>query len=293
MEAIKTRGLTKSYGKNRGITGLDLTIGEGEFYGFIGPNGAGKSTTIRTLLGLIRPDGGEAEVLGLDIVRDKNKILQSVGYLPSEINFYKGMKVIDTLKYSASLRGIRDTSESIKLADRLGLDLNKKVEQLSLGNRKKAGIICAVQHHPKLLIMDEPTSGLDPLVQKEFFEILQEENSNGTTVFLSSHILSEIQEYCGSAAFIKDGRIILKDKVSNLEQSGSKKVSVTGKISDKEIAALSGVAGLTKISETKMNFLYSGDIRKLLAFLSERELKDISVTEPSLEEIFMNYYKEA
>ena len=293
MEAIKTRGLTKSYGKNRGITGLDLTIGEGEFYGFIGPNGAGKSTTIRTLLGLIRPDGGEAEVLGLDIVRDKNKILQSVGYLPSEINFYKGMKVIDTLKYSASLRGIRDTSESIKLADRLGLDLNKKVEQLSLGNRKKAGIICAVQHHPKLLIMDEPTSGLDPLVQKEFFEILQEENSNGTTVFLSSHILSEIQEYCDSAAFIKDGRIILKDKVSNLEQSGSKKVSVTGKISDKEIMTLSGVAGLTKISETKMNFLYSGDIRKLLAFLSERELKDISVTEPSLEEIFMNYYKEA
>ncbi len=207
--AIDIRKLTKSYGKSRGINELELTVSEGDFFGFIGPNGAGKSTTIRTLLGLISPTSGKASVLGYDIVTEKEKILREVGYLPSEINFYNGMKVKDVIRYSADLRRTDCKKKAKDLSERLGLDLNKKVEELSLGNRKKVGIVCAIQHSPKLLILDEPTSGLDPLMQREFFNILKEENEEGSTIFFSSHILSEVQNYCRSAAFIKDGRIII------------------------------------------------------------------------------------
>ena len=170
--AIDIKKLTKTYGKSRGITELNLMVEEGDIFGFIGPNGAGKSTTIRTLLGLISPSSGEAEVLGHDIVTDKVKILEKTGYLPSEINFYSGMKVREVISYSAYIRKKKCDKKAMELAERLGLDLNKKVDDLSLGNRKKVGIVTALQHEPELLIMDEPTSGLDPLIQREFFEIL-------------------------------------------------------------------------------------------------------------------------
>ena len=291
--AIDIRKLTKSYGKSRGINELELTVSEGDFFGFIGPNGAGKSTTIRTLLGFISPTSGKASVLGYDIVTEKEKILREVGYLPSEINFYNGMKVKDVIRYSADLRRTDCKKKAKDLSERLGLDLNKKVEELSLGNRKKVGIVCAIQHSPKLLILDEPTSGLDPLMQREFFNILKEENEEGSTIFFSSHILSEVQNYCRSAAFIKDGRIIMSDKVENLEQTGTKKITVSG-ISD--ISRLTALAGITPADsdaslEDAQSFFYKGDLNLLLSTLSAESVKDITITEPSLEEIFMNYYE--
>ena len=172
MNAIKTEKLTKFYGKNRGIIDLDLAIAEGEFFGFIGPNGAGKSTTIRTLLNLISPTGGSAQIFGLDITQNKEKILKNIGYLPSETVFYQGMKVEDVLKLSADLHKKDCKAEAKALCQRLELDISRKVDELSFGNRKKVAIVCALQHNPKLLILDEPTGGLDPLMQKEFFTIL-------------------------------------------------------------------------------------------------------------------------
>lgn len=297
MNAIETNRLTKSYGKSRGIKDLILTVEEGDFFGFIGPNGAGKSTTIRTLLGLIKPTGGSAKVLGLDILTEKDKILKEVGYLPSEINFYSGMKVKDVIKYSADLRKAKCKDKATELAERLGLDMSRKVDELSLGNRKKVGIVCAVQHSPKLLILDEPTSGLDPLMQREFFNILTEENERGATIFFSSHILSEVQNYCHTAAFIKDGKIIMSDTVDKIEETGAKKVSVIGGKSGLE-SILNGNDIKKYISDLKLDtekgtadFLYNGKIPVLLDMLRNVEPKDLTITEPSLEEIFLNYYE--
>ena len=297
MKAIETDKLTKSYGKSRGIDKLMLSVDEGDFFGFIGPNGAGKSTTIRTLLGLLSPTGGNARVLGYDIRTEKDKILKEVGYLPSEINFYNGMKVKDVIAYSAALRKAKCKDRSYELAERLGLDTGRKVDELSLGNRKKVGIVCAVQHSPKLLILDEPTSGLDPLMQREFFNILKEENEKGATIFFSSHILSEVQNYCRTAAFIKDGKIIMSDSVDRIEETGAKKVSV--REAETELSSLLEAEDIKKyISDvridTNMNsaeFLYNGKMAILLDILKEAGPKDLSVTEPSLEEIFMNYYE--
>lgn len=289
--AIDTRKLTKSYGVSRGITDLDLQVEKGDFFGFIGPNGAGKSTTIRTLLGLIHLSSGSASVLGHDIVTEKEKILSQVGYLPSEIFFYPKMRVKDAIAYSADLRRADCRKRAEELCGRLDLDPMKKVEDLSLGNRKKVGIICAVQHHPDLLILDEPTSGLDPLMQREFFSILMEENNKGSTIFFSSHILSEVQAYCRSAAFIKDGKILLSGKVSDLEQTGTRKISVIGTLTREKLQGLSGITFTDDAGEDELKFLYKGDIQQLLTILAGEKIRDITITEPSLEEIFMHYYE--
>ena len=297
MNIIEINGLTKTYGKSRGINDLKLNIEEGDFFGFIGPNGAGKSTTIRTLLGLITPTSGSAKIMGYDIVKDNKKILSEVGYLPSEINFYNKMKVKDVIKYSAALRKADSHDKAMSLCDRLGLDVSRNVDDLSLGNRKKVGIVCAVQHSPKLLILDEPTSGLDPLMQREFFNILTEENENGATIFFSSHILSEVQNYCHTAAFIKDGKIIMSDTVDKLEETGAKKVSVTGNVPELENTLKEGKLSkyISDISTSEkadtIVFLYNGKIPALLEMLNELKPKDLTITEPSLEEIFMNYYE--
>ncbi|MBQ9277326.1 MAG: ABC transporter ATP-binding protein [Lachnospiraceae bacterium] len=287
MKAITTNNLKKKYGDIIGIENLNLSVDEGDFFGFIGPNGAGKSTTIRTLLGLIAPTSGEASIFDMDIVGDHDKILDSIGYLPSEINFYNKMTVKEVIKLSVDMRKKDCSKKAEELCERLNLDTSKKVDALSLGNRKKVGIICAIQHQPKLLILDEPTSGLDPLMQKEFFKILSEENSNGSTVFLSSHILSEVQSYCHTAAFIKDGRIIVSDKVEKLEETGAKKITFSGTF---DTTTLKGVSDLQQ-NEGTTSFLYTGDIKKLLRLMSESEIKDLTITEPTLEEIFMNYYE--
>ena len=287
MEVINTAGLTKYYGGARGIDGLDLTVSGGEFFGFIGPNGAGKSTTIRTLLGLISPTSGSARVFGRDITREKKAVLQRVGYLPSEAVFYPGMRVRDILKLSAGLRKKDCEREAARLCDRLQLDPARKVDELSFGNRKKVAIVCALQSDPELLILDEPTSGLDPLMQREFFELLQERNREGTTVFLSSHILSEVQRNCTRAAIIREGRIIACDSVEALAKTSAKRVSIHGS------ADLSRLEGIRDRRETggSVSFLYSGDINALLRVLAAGSVTDLSVSEPDLEEIFLHYYE--
>ena len=286
--AIEISNLTKFYGKARGIIDVNMVVKEGEFFGFMGPNGAGKSTTIRTLLGIIHATSGEGKVLGFDIKKESKKILSEIGYLPSEVMLYSDMKVKDILKLSSDLHKKDCKKESDYLCKRLQLDVNQKVEELSFGNRKKVGIVCALQHNPRLLILDEPTSGLDPLMQKEFFDILKERNKKGTTIFLSSHILTEIQNYCKRAAIIREGRLIVCDSVEALAKTKAKRVTITGNIC---LDDLDGIKDEKKELDT-YSFLYSGDMNKLICCISKSEIKDISITEPDLEEIFMHYYKE-
>ena len=287
MEAIQTQALTKFYGKARGIRELSLQVEQGEFFGFIGPNGAGKSTTIRCLLGLITPTSGSARVLGLDIGADRKEILARTGYLPSEAVFYRGMRVREVLKLSADLRGKNCAREAEALCERLQLDTGKKVEELSFGNRKKVGIVCALQHKPELLILDEPTSGLDPLMQREFFSILQERNREGATVFLSSHILSEIQRNCTRAAIIREGRLLACGSVEELSRTNARRVTLRGTA---QIQALSGIRDL-RTTEEGLSFLYSGDMQTLLSCLSGGRVEDVTIAEPDLEEVFLHYYE--
>ena len=287
MKAIETMGLTKFYGKARGITGLDLAVEEGEFFGFIGPNGAGKSTTIRILTGLIKSSGGSASIFGKDVSGKKDEILADVGYLPSEAVFYNGMKVKDVIRLSADLRKGDCSAEATILCDRLQLDTEKKVEELSFGNRKKVGIVCALQHNPKLCILDEPTSGLDPLMQREFFDILREKNRNGMTVFLSSHVLSEIQRNCTRAAIIREGRLIAEGSVEELAKTSAKRVNVHG---DVFLGGLKDVRDVQQF-DGGVNFLYGGGMKELLRVLAAGRVTDLSIAEPDLEEIFMHYYQ--
>lgn len=287
MQAIVTRDLTKFYGKARGITNLNLSVEEGECFGFIGPNGAGKSTTIRTLLGLIKKNSGEAKVLGRDIEKEKTAILQEVGYLPAEAVFYSGMKVRDIIKLSADLRKKDCSAEARVLCDRLQLDVTRKVEELSFGNRKKVAIVCALQSNPSLLILDEPTGGLDPLMQKEFFDIVRERNEKGATVFLSSHILSEVQQNCGRAAIIREGEVIACDSVEALAKTNAKRISVSGSF---DLTGLTGIKDL-KTGEQTASFLYNGDMNALLKRLAEGNVQDLGVSEPNLEEIFLHFYE--
>lgn len=287
MEMIKTEKLTKYYGKARGIIDLDLTVAQGEFFGFIGPNGAGKSTTIRILLGLIAPTSGSATIFGKDAVKEKGSILQNIGYLPSEALFYRGMKVRDVLKLSSDLRKADCTAESKLLCERLELDVSQKIEELSFGNRKKVAIVCALQHRPNLLVLDEPTGGLDPLMQKEFFDILRERNREGATILLSSHILSEIQRNCTYAAIIRDGRIVACNSVDALSKTNAKRITVHGSVC---LEQLEGVRD-RKDTEDSVSFLYSGDINTLLRTLSAGQMNDLTITEPDLEEVFLHYYE--
>lgn len=286
MTAISTTKLTKYYGKNRGITDVNLSVKEGDFFGFIGPNGAGKSTTIRTLLGLISPSGGSAKIFGKDIRTEKKEILSQVGYLPSETMFYNGLRVRELIRFSADLRKKDCQAEAARLCERLELDTSRKIEELSLGNRKKVGIVCALQHRPQLYVLDEPTSGLDPLMQREFYAILEERNREGATIFLSSHILSEVQRYCRHAAIIREGRILISDSVEKLGNTGAKEITLCG-VSEPPV--LEGIKDV-KTSKDSVRFLYNGSPQTLLAALEPLPLKDLTIAEPDLEEVFMHYY---
>ena len=287
MEAIKTVNLTKYYGKARGIIELNLSVEKGECFGFIGPNGAGKSTTIRTLLGLISPTAGSVRIFGKDIAQEKETILQDIGYLPSEAVFYPGMKVKDILKLSADMRKKDCTEEAKTLCDRLQLDTSRKVDELSFGNRKKVAIVCALQSNPALLILDEPTGGLDPLMQREFFDIIRQRNQKGTTVFLSSHVLSEVQRNCTRAAVIREGKMIACDSVDALSKTSAKRITVHGSVDWK---GLDGIKDM-KTADKAVSFLYSGDMNRLIQRLSEGDIFDLNVSEPDLEEIFLHYYE--
>ncbi|MDD4124898.1 MAG: ABC transporter ATP-binding protein [Eubacteriales bacterium] len=284
---IETHELTKYYGKNRGIINLNLSVSEGEIFGFIGPNGSGKSTTIRTLLGLINKTSGKAEIFGRDITEKNREILPMIGYMPSEAMFYGSMRVGELIRYSADLRGMDCAAEAKTLCERLQVEVKKKIEELSLGNRKKVGIVCALQHRPPLYFLDEPTSGLDPLMQKEFFSILEERNREGATVFLSSHVLSEVQEHCGRAAIIREGKIIACDYVSLLVKTTAKFVTLAGIT---EAPSIPGIFDL-HVANNSVSFLYKGEINGLLSSLCALPLTDLTITEPGLEDVFLHYYE--
>lgn len=295
MSVIETKKLTKFYGKTLGIENLDLTVEEGEIFGFIGPNGAGKSTTIRTLLGLIHPTKGSAAIFGKDVSKFGPFIKEQVGYLPSEVFYYDNMKVVDLLRYSASFYR-RDKKQMDRrmheLAKYLDLDLNKKIDDLSYGNKKKVGIVQGLLHEPKLIILDEPTGGLDPLMQQRFFRILRDENKKGATILFSSHILSEVQKLCDRVAIIKDGHIIRVDKISALAENTHKrfKLETAGPVDKGRFTGIKGVSDL-QINGNNISFLYRGRINEITKVIASLNLTNLLVEEPDLEEIFLHYYK--
>lgn len=290
VNIIETNNLTKYYGKARGILDVSITVEEGEIFGFIGPNGAGKSTTIRTLLSLIYPSSGTAKIFGMDCVKQAPEIAKRVGYLPSEVFYYDGMRVRDLLNYSASFYK-KDCKERIKtLAERMNLDLSRKIEDLSFGNKKKVGIVQGLLHSPDLIILDEPTSGLDPLMQQNFFDLLLEENKRGATILMSSHILSEVQRLCNRVAIIKEGKIITLEKITTLQEHSYKrfKFDVAQEI-QKDYFQLEGVTDLV-VNGNSHSFFFKGDINNIVAKMSTVKIANLWADEPDLEEIFLHYY---
>ena len=269
---IEINNLTKNYGKNRGVSNVNFSVQEGDIFGFLGPNGAGKSTTIRSMLGFIRYESGDIKILGRDARKHREEILKEIGYMPSEAMFYPHMKVKEIIKMAADLRKMDCSKEAEKLCERLQIDVNKKISELSLGNRKKVSIVCAMQHKPKLFIFDEPTSGLDPLMQTEFFELIKEYVREGATCMLSTHILSEVKQYCNNVAIMKDGEIQRVDSVENLTKTSSKRIKVVkdGKYED---------------------YIFEGDLNDLVQDLASHHITDILIGEPSLDEIFMGFYE--
>ncbi len=291
MNIIEIKNLSKFYGKQRGIEDITFSVEEGEIFGFIGPNGAGKSTTIRTLLALFEPTSGSAHIFGKDIIKEANVIARDVGYVPSEAAYYDSMKVRELLTYTAELYKKDCKAKTDELCRRLSLDQSRKIADLSFGNKKKVGIVSALLHSPKLIILDEPTAGLDPLVQQTFFEILTEENKRGATIFFSSHILSEVQKFCKRVGILKDGKLIGVQSIKELRENGYKKVSVTAKA---EIPAgfwqSGNVAKLVQSGDTA-SFMYKGDVDALFRQIASLGIADAFVEEPTLEEIFLHYYQ--
>ena len=290
MNIIKFNKLTKYYGKTRGCENVNFSVKEGEIFGFIGPNGAGKSTTIRCMLSLIYPTSGSITIFGKDAIKFGPKVRKDIGYLPSEIFYYDKMKVLDLLNYSASFYD-RDCSEKIQeLAGIMELDLSRRIEDLSYGNKKKVGIVQGLLHSPKLIILDEPTSGLDPLMQQKFFNLILEENKKGATVLFSSHILSEVQQLCNRVAIIKDGEILSIQDIKSIKYDNYKKFTFRGKSLNNGKFDIEGVTKL-KEREDKVSFLYKGDVNKIVQVVAKLTLTDITIEEPTLEEIFMHYYE--
>jgi ABC-2 type transport system ATP-binding protein len=291
--AIDITDLSKFYGKARGIEHIDLEIGEGEIFGFIGPNGAGKSTTIRILMNMIFPSGGSARIMGMDVIRDTKKIKKQVGYIPSDANAYSSMKVREFLNYCIRFYETQDGDQRItELSDLFELDLNRQITDLSLGNRTKVSIVQSLLHRPRLLILDEPTTGLDPLMQSVFFELLRTENKKGMTIFLSSHILSEVQMICKRVAIIKGGKIIQLEDIDNLRKKQLKKVSVElGDHMNNETFTIHGAENVIKGPGNVLSFMYSGNINDLIDILSGKQIINLIIEEPTLDEIFLHYYK--
>lgn len=269
---IEIKNLTKRYGKNRGVSDLTIGVEKGDIFGFLGPNGAGKSTTIRSMLGLIGFQEGSVALLGMDVRKQQEEILKQVGYMPSEAMFYPSMKVKDVIRFAADMRKMDCTKEAAMLCECLAVDTEKRIEELSLGNRKKVSIVCAMQHKPKLFIFDEPTSGLDPLMQAEFFKLILKYNQQGATCFLSSHVLSEIKKYCRHAAIIREGRLICTDTVENLTRTNAKRIRLVKDGKEEE-------------------FVYKGNLNELFAGFAGHDISDIVIEEPELDEIFMHYYE--
>lgn len=290
MSIIEVSNLTKYYGKSRGIVDVSFNEEEGEIFGFIGPNGAGKSTTIRLLLSLIHPTSGSARIFGKDVVTHGPEIRRDIGYLPSEVFYYEGMKVIDLLKYSASFYKGDYTKRMNELAELMELEMNRRISDLSYGNKKKVGIVQGLLHSPKLLLLDEPTAGLDPLMQRKFFDLIRAENARGVTVFFSSHILGEVQRLCTRVGIIREGSIAEISDIRTLQQNNYKKLSVTAEGLTADSFDLPGVTNVQTENGT-VRFFFKGDINAVLQKFSGVQVVDVSIEEPTLEEIFMHYYE--
>ncbi len=290
MSIIEVSNLTKFYGKSRGIVDVSFKEEEGEIFGFIGPNGAGKSTTIRLLLSLIYPTSGSAKIFGKDVITQGPEIRREIGYLPSEVFYYEGMKVIDLLKYSASFYERDCTKRMKELSEIMELELNRRISDLSYGNKKKVGIVQGLLHGPKLLFLDEPTSGLDPLMQRKFFDLIREENARGVTVFFSSHILGEVQRLCTRVGIIREGKIVEISDIRSLQQNNYKKIRVTTNESDLVSFELPGVTNIQR-ENGSVSFFFKGDINVVLHTISSIQVTDVTIEEPTLEEIFMHYYE--
>lgn len=290
MRVIEIDKLTKFYGQARGIIDVSFSVEEGEIFGFIGPNGAGKSTTIRTLLGLIYPTSGKARIFGKDCIEHGPEVKREIGYVPSEVFYYERMKVIELLRYSASFYK-KDCEKRIhELAERMDLDLKRKIEDLSFGNRHKVGIVQGLLHSPRLIILDEPTSGLDPLIQQSFFALLREENQKGASILFSSHVLSEVQRLCQRVAIIKEGRIIRVDSIEALTATSYRRVRLEALSDLAGYFQFPGVSSLDR-SDKVISFMYGGDINLLMSKLAGIEIASVWIEEPGLEEIFLHYYE--
>lgn len=288
--AIEIKNLTKNYGRQRGIENINLEIPKGIVYGFIGPNGAGKSTTIKCIINMIRKNSGEIIINGKKVENKNYEVKQEIGYLPSEIHLYEDLTVKKLLKYSASFYKKDCTQKTEKLVKRLEIDINKKIEELSLGNLKKVGITLALMHDPQFIIMDEATSGLDPLMQEEFYKILEEEKSEGKTIFFSSHILNEVKRICDKVAIIKEGKIVKIEDIESLEDTNIIKVKIEAEEIEKLEKELEIEQVITK-QENKIEFLYSKEINSLIEKISKYKISKLLIQEIDMEEIFMHYYK--
>lgn len=293
MNIIEISKLAKVYRRSRGIEEITLSVPQGDIFGFIGPNGAGKSTTIRILLNLIFPTSGHATIFGLDVVKDSKQIRKRLGYIPSDANLYDRMNVMEFIRHGAAFYGAENNKERINhLLELLDLDPGRKIAELSMGNKKKVSIIQALVHQPELLILDEPTTGLDPLIQSRFFELLREENRQGTTVFFSSHTLSEVQAFCKTVAIVREGRIVNVEEIASLRKKQLKKVRILFP-EERSVGEL-GLEGTGPVETAKgknLAFLYSGDLNVLIAKLATLPIDNLSIEEPPLEEIFLHYYQ--
>lgn len=290
MNIIETNNLTKNYGKSRGILDVNLKVKEGEIFGFVGPNGAGKSTTIRTLLNLIFPTSGTGKILGKDIVKESSEIKKYIGYVPSEVKFYDESRVKDIIKYAESFYESTDKEYVDKLCKELEVELDKKMNELSLGNKKKVAIVQALIHNPKLLILDEPTNGLDPLIQKKLFNILEDQRKKGTTIFLSSHNLVEVENLCDRVAVIKEGRIIDVIEIDKISRKTGVRVTLRAKdVNNEVIDKLKGQ--VVEKNKEEIIFNFEGNINELISELAKLKIEKLLISEHTLEDTFMDYYK--
>jgi ABC-2 type transport system ATP-binding protein len=288
---IETEKLTKSYGPNRGIVDLDLEVDEGEVFGFLGPNGAGKTTTIRTLLDHLRPTSGRARIFGIETTADPVAIHRRTGYLPGEFALYDRLTGGQTIEYFGNLRGGVDPAYRASLIERLDLDPSRRFKEYSKGNKQKLGLVIAFQHRPGLLVLDEPTSGLDPLVQQAFYGLVREAQAEGRTVFLSSHVLSEVERTCDRVAIVRDGRLVRTGRVDTLRDLAHHQVELRfpDGVPTAEFAALPGVSEVV-VEDHTLRLRIAGPITPVLQVAARHELVDFLSREPSLEETFLAEY---
>jgi ABC-2 type transport system ATP-binding protein len=288
--AIRTEGLSKRYGETLALDALDLTVEPGEVYGYLGPNGAGKTTTIRLLLGLHRPSAGRAELFGVDAWREPVRAHRRVGYVTAEPNLWPGLTGAETLEFLARVRGGADVGYRDLLVERFRLDTDKKVRALSHGNQQKVQLIAAFSSRAELLILDEPTGGLDPLMEMGFRETVREAKERGQTVFLSSHILSEVEAVCDRVGILREGRLVDEGTLADLRHLSAQTVEVSFDGRVPELPALPGVE-VAKAGAKALRFQVSGSIEPLIAALAGQRVVSVESRAPSLEEIFLHHYE--